>query len=145
MALRRALGAVVMGLGGATLLATVAAVTVLAVSHMKSAEVFAPLHVLAAGAGGAVAGGIALLLAGRAIYGSWSRAAPIANFTGDVTRMIGLSIAFGLGAMLAFLLVTGLEPEDGVAAIMLGIGTLAGMGLAYIGANLRGGGRSYLD
>ncbi|MEZ6031060.1 MAG: hypothetical protein R3C46_15115 [Hyphomonadaceae bacterium] len=145
MAWRRACGAIIMGLGAAALLATIAGATVLAVSIVKSGDLPATPPVLATGAAGGVLGGIVVLLLGRLIYGHWRRAAPIANFTADVTRMVGLAIAFGLGAMLVFLLATGLEKEDAVAAIVLGIGTVAGLGLAYVGNNLRRGGRSYLD
>ena len=145
MAWRRAIGTLVMMLGAAGLLGTVAGATVLSVSYVKSVELVAPVTVLAGVLAGAVVAGIAIMLAGRAIYGRWNDAAPIANFTGDITRMVGLSIAIGLGAMLVFLFVTGMKPEDGLAALVLGIGALSGLGLAYIGANLRRSGRRYLD
>lgn len=145
MAWRRATGAVVMMLGAASLLGTVAGTTVLSVSYVKSGELVAPVTVLAGALAAAIVCGVLILLAGRAIYGRWSEAAPIANFTGDITRMVGMSIAIGLGAMLVFLFATGLKPEDGLAALVLGLGALAGLGLAYVGANLRKSGRRYLD
>ncbi len=145
MAWRRAIGASVMMIGALTLLATVAGVTVLAVTYVRSGELAAPVGFLAAVSGGALLGGVVLMLAGRAIYGRWTTAAPIANFTADVTRMVGIAITLCLGAMLVFLFVAGIEPEDGVAALMLGIGALAGMGLVHVGGNLRNRGRRYLD
>jgi len=134
-----------MMLGAAGLLGTVAGATVLAVSYVKSGELVAPVTVLAGAFSGAILAGVLVLLGGRGIYGRWEDAAPIANFTGDITRMVGLAIAIGLGAMLVFLFVTGIKPEDGLAALVLGIGVLGGVGLAYIGGNLRKSGRRYLD
>ncbi len=145
MAWRRTIGAGVMLVGASALLATVAGATVIGVSYVRSGELAASLELMAAVAGGALLGGILLMLAGRWIYGRWNSAAPIANFTANVTRMIGLLIAIGLGAMLAFVFISGIEPEDEIVVLILGLGALAGLGLVYIGGNLRNRGRRYLD
>jgi hypothetical protein len=47
--------------------------------------------------------------------------------------------------MLVVLLVTGFKPEDLMAALALGVGTVAGLFLAYVGSSLRRSGRRYLD
>lgn len=145
MAWRRVSGAVIMCLGAGVVLATSAGITVLGVSFVKSGDLPVALEFLAMIAGGSLAGGVFAMVLGRLVYGRWRSAAPIANFTADVARMIGLSIAAGLGAMLAFLLLTGLQPEDVTAALVLGAGTAAGLFLAYVGGNLRRSGRRYLD
>lgn len=145
MAWRRAAGAGIMMLGATVLLATVAGSTVIGVSYARSGELAAPLEVLAGTIGGAVASGILVLLTGRGVYGRWNSAAPIANFTATVTRMVGLLIALGLGAMLVFVLLSGIEREDEIVVLMLGLGALAGLGLVHVGGNLRAHGRRYLD
>lgn len=126
-------------------LATIAGVTVLGVSFVKSGELPVAPPLLAMSAAGGIAGGVIAIVLGRLVYGQWRRAAPVANFTADVARMIGLSVAAGLGVMLIFLLVTGFKPEDLMAALALGAGTVAGLFLAYVGSNLRRSGRRYLD
>jgi hypothetical protein len=145
MAWRRAVGAAIMSLGAGVVLATIAGGTVLGVSFVKSGELPVTAPLFATSAAGGIAGGVIAMVLGRLIYGRWREAAPIANFTADVARMIGLSVAAGLGVMLVFLLVTGFKPEDLMAALALGVGTVAGLFLAYVGSNLRRSGRRYLD
>jgi hypothetical protein len=145
MAWRRASGAVIMCLGAGVVLATIAGATVLGVSFVRSGELPAPLQLLVMGGVGGLAGGVIAMVLGRLVYGRWRGAAPVANFTADVARMIGLSVAAALGVMLAFLVVTGIKREDVMAALVLGIGTAAGLFLAYVGGNLRRSGRRYLD
>jgi len=145
MAWRRTVGAGVMLIGAGTLLATVAGTIVLGVSYARSGEIAAPLALIAGVVAGALLGGVLLLLAGRAIYGRWNSAAPIANFTASVTQMVGLLIALGLGAALVFVFSSGIESEDEIVVLVLGLGALAGLGLVYVGGNLRAHGRRYLD
>lgn len=145
MAWRRVSGAVIICLGAGVVLAMIAGVTVLAVSFAKSGELPAALDLLALVAAGGLVGGVIAMLLGRLVYGQWRGAAPVANFIADVARMIGLAVAAGLGAMLAFLVISGLQPEDVTAALVLGAGTAAGLFLAYVGGNLRRSGRQYLD
>jgi hypothetical protein len=118
---------------------------VLGVSFVKSGDLPVTPPLFAMSAVGGIAGGVIAMLLGRLVYGRWRGAAPVANFTADVARMIGLSVAAALGTMLAFLVVTGIKPEDVMAALVLGIGTAAGLFLAYVGSNLRRSGRRYLD
>jgi hypothetical protein len=47
--------------------------------------------------------------------------------------------------MLVFVFYSGIEPEDEIVVLVLGLGALAGLGLVYIGGNLRNRGRRYLD
>lgn len=145
MAWRRTVGACVMLIGAGTLLATVAGTTVMGVSYARSSELAAPPGLIAGVIAGALLGGVLLLLAGRAIYGRWNSAAPVANFTASVTRMVGLLIALGLSSMLVFVLASGIEREDEIVVLLLGLGALAGFGLVYVGGNLRAHGRRYLD
>ncbi len=145
MAWRRTAGAGVMLLGASTLLATVTGAAVIGVSCVRSGELAAPFELLAAVAASALASGVLLMVGGRAIYGQWNKAAPVANFTAYVTRMVGLTVALCLGAMLVILMFAGIGPEDMIAAVVLGIGALLGVCLVYVGANLRSRGRRYLD
>lgn len=134
-----------MCVGACVVLATIAGATVLGVSFAKSGELPVAPSLFAMSAAGGIAGGVITMVLGRLLYGRWREAAPVTNFTADVARMIGLSVAAGLGTMLAFLLVTGFKPEDLMAALALGVGTVAGLFLAYVGSNLRRSGRRYLD
>lgn len=145
MAWLRTLGACVMLLGASVLLATVAGATVIGVSYARSGELAAPLELIAGAIAGALLGGVLLLLAGRAVYGRWNSAAPIVSFTASVTRMVGLLIALGLSATLVFVFFSGIEREDEIVVLVLGLGALAGLGLVYVGGNLRAHGRQYLD
>ena len=145
MAWRRAAGATIMCLGAGVVLATIAGAAVLAVSFAKSGELPVAPPLLAMTAVGGIVGGVIAMVLGRLIYGQWRGAAPIANFTADVARMIGLSVAASLGTMLVFLLLSDMKPEDAMAALVLGVGTVAGLFLAYVGGNLRRSGRRYLD
>lgn len=145
MAWRRTVGACVMLIGAGTLLATVAGTIVLSVSYARSGELAAPAELIASVVICALIGGVATMIGGRAIYGQWTKAAPIANFTAAVTRMVGLTVALILGAMLVFLVLAGIKPEDVVAAIILGVGAVAGIGLVRVGGSLRNRGRRYLD
>jgi hypothetical protein len=145
MAWRHASGATIMCLGACVVLATIAGATVLGVSFVKSGELPVAPPLFAMSAAGGIAGGVIAMVLGRLVYGRWREAAPVANFTADVARMIGLSVAAGLGVMLVFLLVTGFKPEDLMAALVLGVGTVAGLFLAFIGSNLRRSSRRYLD
>jgi len=90
--------------------------------------------------------GAGVLLLGRWIYGGWNERSPVVHAIGFFIRSAGTFVAAGLGAMLAFILLTGVKPEDTTAAFMLGLGTAAGVGLIYLGMRIRkGSGRSYLD
>jgi hypothetical protein len=90
--------------------------------------------------------GVALLLLGRWIYGSWDERSPIVHAVAYGIRSAGLVVALVLGAMLLFLVVTGIKAEDATIAIVLGAGTAAGGGLVILGMRIRSGsGRSYLD
>lgn len=102
----------------------------------NAASVAAPVMLLGAG----------LLLLGRWIYGDWNDRSPVVHAIAFSIRSAGTFVAAGLGAMLAFILLTGIKPEDTAAAVMLGVGTSAGIGLVFLGMRIRkGSGRRYLD
>lgn len=91
-------------------------------------------------------GSAAILLLGRWIYGEWNDRSPVVHAAAYVVRSAGLMVAIALGAMLLFLLATGIKSEDATAAIVLGLGAAIGIGLMILGGRIRSGsGRSYLD
>jgi len=131
--------------GAAIIVAMIAAMTVLIVAEVtaktdvihivvKVASISAPQLLL----------GVLVMVGGRAAYGNWTRAAPVANVTGEITRTVGILSAVGLGGMLVFLLMSGFKAEDMPAAIALGIGAGVGLLLTQVGMSVRND-RSYLD
>lgn len=145
MDLRRAAGATVMLAGVAIIVAMIAVVTVLVASEVAART--DTLNIVLKAAGVSVPQlvvGIVVMISGRAIYGHWSQAAPVAHVTGEITRTVGLLSAIGLGAMLVFLLMSGLKPEDIPAAIALALGAGLGLLLTQVGVSLRND-RTYID
>jgi hypothetical protein len=88
--------------------------------------------------------GLFVMVGGRVLYGNWSKAAPVANVTGEITRTVGLLSAIGLGGMLIFLLTSGFKADDMPAAIALGVGAGVGLLLSQVGVLLRND-RTYLE
>lgn len=90
--------------------------------------------------------GALILLAGRLVYGEWEDRSPIMNASALAIRVAGFLVAITLGSMLAFLVATGMTPDDQSTAAVLGIGTTAGLAMIFVGFRIRtGSGRSYLD
>jgi hypothetical protein len=90
--------------------------------------------------------GVALLLLGRWVYGDWNDRSPVVHAVAFGIRSAGTLVAASLGAMLIFLMATGLKAEDATIAVVLGAGTMVGIGLVILGMRIRSGsGRSYLD
>ena len=61
----------------------------------------------------------------------------LVGYVMTLDRTVGLVVAVGLGAMLAFLLASGFEREDAPAAAALAVGVIAGLLLAHVGIGLR--------
>jgi hypothetical protein len=130
--------------GVAMVVATVAWITIVVAGEMRVHG--GPFDFLAAAwVEGAwpLLGGIVVMIGGRIVYGHWRTAAPVVNITGEIARTVGLVSAILLGAMLVFLLATGLNHEDMPAAAGLAIGIVFGVWVAQFGGSLRG--RGYLD
>src|SRR5689334_15227657 len=89
--------------------------------------------------------GLALVALGRWVYGDWHDAAPVRQASSITVRFAGFLIAIGLGAMLLFLVATGIAPDDQAAAIVLGAGTALGVVLVMLGLRMKPPGRRYLD
>lgn len=146
MTWRRAIGAGVMLAGAGTLLATATGATLLAASFVRAGESGAPVEALAGMIASAVASGALIMLLGRAIYGRWRAATPIASVTIGIARTVGLLVAVTMAGLLIFLFASGMEREDAPAAAMLALGAAGGLLLAQVGVSLRTGGRrKYLD
>lgn len=145
MAWRRKLGASVMMFGAATMLGTIAGGTSVGMSYLTSGDLPAPPELIAGIVASALLGGALLMLGGRATYGRWSSSAPIANFIAGVTRTVGVLVALGLGAMLGFVVIDGVEPQDELVALALLSGTAGGLALVLVGGSLRRHSRRHLD
>ena len=91
-------------------------------------------------------GGFLLMLIGRWIYGEWLERAPIMGASSLAVRIAGFLVALGLGAMLLFLLFTGITAEDQAAAALLGLGATIGVALIFLGMRIKPrSSRRYLD
>ena len=130
--------------GVAMVVATIAWITIVVAGEMRMhGGLFAFLAAAWAAGAWPLLAGIAVMIAGRFVYGHWRTAAPVVNITGEIARTVGLVSAILLGAMLVFLLATGFSYEDTPAAAGLAIGIVFGVWVAQFGGNLRG--RGYLD
>lgn len=145
MDVRRAAGAIVMLAGASIIVAMIAATTVLIVAEVAAKTDPVRIGFQAAAIGSPLLlAGMLVMVAGRAIYGNWRKAAPVANVTGEVTRTVGLLASIGLGGMLLFLLMSGFKAEDMPAAIALGVGAGVGLLLTQVGVSLRND-RTYIE
>jgi hypothetical protein len=90
--------------------------------------------------------GFLLIIMGRWIYGEWMERAPIMGASSLAVRAAGFFVAIGLGAMLIFLLATGITAEDQAAAALLGVGATIGVALIFLGMRIKPrSNRRYLD
>jgi hypothetical protein len=90
--------------------------------------------------------GFLLIIMGRWIYGEWLERAPIMGASSLAVRACGFLVAIGLGAMLIFLLATGITAEDQAAAALLGVGATIGVALIFLGMRIKPrSNRRYLD
>jgi hypothetical protein len=90
--------------------------------------------------------GFLLIILGRWIYGEWLERAPIMGASSLAVRACGFLVAIGLGAMLIFLLATGITAEDQAAAALLGLGATIGVALIFLGMRIKPrSNRRYLD
>lgn len=137
MAWRRAAGASIMFAGAGVIAGAVAMATFVMAGEIQAGTDAFTIGLRMRGGSAWPASGVAAMLVGRLVYGHWRAAAPIAHVTGAVTRTVGLVVAFGLGAMLVFLLASGFEREDAPAAAALAVGVIAGLLLAHVGVGLR--------
>jgi hypothetical protein len=145
VAWRRAAGASIMFVGAGFIVVAAAMATLMAAADVQAgSDAWAIAFAILGGWMWPLAG-IVTMLMGRAVYGHWYEAAPIANITGLVTRTVGLVAASVLGAMLVLLVVSGVEREDMPAAAALGIGVTMALLLAHIGVGLRASGQRYPD
>ena len=142
---RYLLGAALMILGGAVAAAMVALATVVITNFVEWDNSRDALGTVAAVTVPPALFGLALIALGRWTYGDWQDAAPVRQASSLTVRLAGFLIAVGLGAMLLFLLATGLAPDDQNAAIVLGLGTSIGVVLVMFGLRMKPRGRRYLD
>lgn len=146
MSWRRISGAFLMITGAAVSTSVVVTAGVIVARYLQLDSAADALGNAASVAAPVMLVGTTLLLLGRWIYGDWNDRSPVVHAIAFFIRSAGTFVAAGLGAMLAFILLTGIKPEDTAAAVMLGVGTSAGIGLIFLGMRIRkGSGRSYLD
>jgi hypothetical protein len=143
---RRLIGATLMILGAATVVAMAALASVVIANFVEwenSADAMSTVAVVTLPP---TVGGALLMLVGRIVYGAWRKRSPVINASALAIQLAGGIVAVGLGAMLLFLIVTGITADDQTAAAALGIGTTAGLALIFIGFRIKSGsGRRYLD
>ncbi|HOY77333.1 MAG TPA: hypothetical protein PLN33_05970 [Hyphomonadaceae bacterium] len=83
-------------------------------------------------------GGLVLLI-GRWFYGAWNDRASVINAVAFGIRTAGTFVAMALGGVLILMLVTGIEPGDATAAVVLALGAATGLALVAISIHMRGG------
>lgn len=143
---RRAFGAAFMVLGGAAVMAMAALASVVVVNYVEWENAADALGTVAMVTLPPALGGAVLLAFGRLVYGEWLDRSPVLNASSAAIRLAGYVVAIGLGAMLLFLAATGITAADQIAALVLGLGTAAGIGLILLGFRIKpGSGRRYLD
>jgi hypothetical protein len=143
---RRLIGAALMILGAATVVAMAMLASVVIGNFVEWENGADAVSTIAIVALPPAVGGALLMLLGRVVYGAWRKRSPLLNASALALQIAGAVVALGLGAMLLFLVATGITPEDQTAAAALGIGTTAGLALILIGFRIKSGsGRRYLD
>ncbi|MDP3738779.1 MAG: hypothetical protein Q8R02_15400 [Hyphomonadaceae bacterium] len=143
---RRIIGAAVMTIGGAIAIAMAILASVVIGNYVEWANAADALSTVATITIPPMIIGALMVLAGRVVYGEWEERSPIMNASALAIRVAGFLVAFTFGSMLAFLVATGITPDDQTAAAALGIGTTAGLAMIFVGFRIRtGSGRSYLD
>lgn len=145
MSLRRAIGSAVMLAGAASLMGVAAAATLSICAEVHAGFDLNRFAASLAWLGAALAGGVALMAGGRAVYGQWRKAAPIANVTGDIAQTVGVLCMLVLGGLMILVLAVDFQPDDIPAAVALGVGAAAGLLLAQFGVRLRATERRYPD
>ena len=143
---RRLIGATLMILGGAAVVAMAVLAAVVIANFVEWENGADALSTVTTVTLPPALGGAALMLVGRIVYGAWIERSPVLNALALAIQIAGAVVALGLGAMLIFLAITGITADDQTAAAALGIGTAAGVALIFIGVGIKGGrGRRYLD
>jgi hypothetical protein len=143
---RRIIGAALMILGGAAVVAMAALASVVIGNYVEWNNAADALGTVALVTLPPAVGGALLILIGRIVYGAWMERSPVLNASALAIQIAGVVVTIGLGAMLIFLAITGITADDQTAAAALGIGTTAGLALIFIGVRIKSGsGRSYLD
>jgi hypothetical protein len=143
---RRLIGATLMILGGAAVVAMAILAAVVIANFVEWKNGADALSTVTAITLPPALGGAVLMLIGRIVYGAWMERSPVLNALALSVQIAGAVVALGLGAMLIFLAITGITADDQTAAAALGIGTAAGLTLIFIGTRIKvGSGRRYLD
>jgi hypothetical protein len=143
---RRLIGATLMILGGAAVVAMAVLAAVVIANFVEWRNGADALSTVTTVTLPPALGGAVLMLIGRIVYGAWMERSPVLNALALAVQIAGAVVALGLGAMLVFLAITGITADDQTAAAALGIGTAAGLTLIFIGTRIKvGSGRRYLD
>ncbi len=143
---RRLFGTTLMTLGGATIAAMTALASLAVGNYVEWENAADALGTVALMTLPPALAGALLLAAGRLVYGEWTDRAPVLNATAAGIRLAGFVVAIGLGAILLLFALTGITSSDLIAALVLGLGTAAGIGLIILGFLIKpSSGRRYLD
>jgi hypothetical protein len=132
---KRLAGGVLMGVGALAAFAG-AGLAVFAANFLDPDNLTDGLSAIGMVAGPFLAGGSALLAAGRWLYGDWAVRAPLRNIGSRLALAGGLIAAAACLFGLARLLVLGFEPQDLPGAVILAMGAAAGALSALAGARV---------
>lgn len=143
---RRIIGATLMILGGAAVVAMAVLASVVIGNYVEWENAADALGAVALVTVPPAAIGFVLMFIGRLVYGDWLERSPVVNASALAIQIAGAVVSLGLGAMLVFLAATGITADDQTTAAALGIGTTAGLAMIFLGFRIKSGsGRSYLD
>jgi hypothetical protein len=134
---RRALGAILMIIGGAIVAGMIALAWVVIANFVEWDNAADALGTVAMISLPPIALGALLVLLGRWTYGGWRTRAPVVHISSLAIRLAGLAVTLALGAMFLFLVVTGVGPDDREAATTLGLGAIAGIVMILAGFLLK--------
>ncbi len=137
MSLRRTGGSLLMIMGAAAIAAMAALAMIVIVNYVEWDNAADALGTVAMVTLPFAVGGAIVMLLGRLVYGGWREWAPVRRVSAWMIQITGGLLAFALGGMLVFLMVTGAGPEDSPAVISLGVCTIIALGAAFLGFLLR--------
>jgi hypothetical protein len=129
--------------GAGVVMAVVSAAILVAAPYARAGDLWGGIAAALEIVSVALLAGIMSLVGGRVLYGHWRMGAPMAAFTGNIARTMGLVSAVVLGGTLVMMVAMGLKYEDTLAAVALALGALLGVMVAQLGSTLRD--RGYPD
>ena len=133
----RIIGATMMTLGAALVVATITLAIIIIANFVEwnnAADVLTTIGWITLPA--ALLGAL-LIVFGRMIYGQWLDGAPLRSIAALAIQGIGALTTLALGVIFLLLIMAGVGPQDRSDAASVGVGMLAGLALLFLGVWLQ--------